>query len=97
MRIQIHLPRQSEAEIEPTIRSDITVKPKFYKKMGLVPVFYFTTIDKKNREERHVLMINAASKRMTVEKLVEVVPICDEREPKDATADGPADNETAED
>lgn len=84
MKIVIHLPRKSEASVTPDPKSDLTVHPKFYKKMGLVPVFYFTTIDAHNHEERHVLSINAANKQMKVEKLVEVVPVCDAKESKDA-------------
>jgi hypothetical protein len=56
----------------------VTVRPKFYKKTGNVPVFYFTTVDSRGREERHVLLISAANKQIKVEKLVEVVPACNE-------------------
>jgi hypothetical protein len=80
MKIQIHLPRQSEAEIEPPLKTDLTVKPKFYKTEGLVPVFYFTTVDAKHREEKHVMLINAKSKKISVEKLKEVIPLCDRTE-----------------
>ncbi len=78
MKIRIHLPRKTEGEIHPPhIKTDIEVTPKFYKKTGLVPVFYFTTVDAKGHEEQHVLSVNAANKRVVVEKLVEVVPYCD--------------------
>jgi hypothetical protein len=84
MKIVIHLPRHSEAELEPSLRTDLSVKPKFYKKTGWVPVFYFTTVDAHQREERHVLMVSAANKQIKVEKLVEVIPACNEKGKPDA-------------
>lgn len=97
MKVLIHLPRQTEAEIEPTVKTDITIKPKFYKRAGLVPIFYFTTVDAHQREERHVLLISAASKQIKVEKLVEVVPACDDKEAHNANSSGSADDEASED
>jgi hypothetical protein len=87
MKLVVHLPRQSEAELEPRLKEDLVIRPKFYKKTGWVPVFHFTTSDAKNREERHVLLVSAATKQIKVEKLVEVIPACD-KDSSDDDADG---------
>jgi hypothetical protein len=98
MRIRIHLPRKSEASIQPFIDEDIIVTPKFYKRTGWVPIFYFTTIDAGDKEERHVLSISAANKYVRVEKLNEVVPACDEPIKKQKKeSHGTASHETPED
>lgn len=78
MKIILHVPRKSEAELHPDLKQDISVTPRFYHRQGLVPVFYFTTVDAKGNEEKHVLTINAGNKKMHINKLVEVVPACDE-------------------
>lgn len=84
MKVQIHLPRQSEAEIKPPLSGDLTIRPKFYKKTGLVPILHFTTIDGRNREERYVMLLSATSRQVRIEKLVEVIPDCDIEEQPNA-------------
>jgi hypothetical protein len=96
MRIQLHLPRKSEAELSPEIDADIYIRPRFYKRTGTVPVLYLSTIDAFNKMEHYVLLINATSKNIRCEKLVEVAPACNEykrKESKDVTTH----NETNED
>lgn len=97
MKILLHLPRNSEAEIEPKLNSDIIVRPKFYKKSGWVPVFYITTVDNYNHEERHVFSISASTKQLKVEKLLEVIPAFNDKEQERANDRRSADDETAED
>ena len=100
MKIQIHLPRQSEAEIEPALEDDITVLPKFYKKSGFVNFLYITTITAKGKETRHVLTVNASNGKLLLNSLVEVMPDCDnpnKREKKDAESSGQTDDEAVQD
>ncbi len=91
MQIKLHLPRRSEAEIEPEQKQDLIITPKFYKRSGSVTFCYLTTVDSNGQEEYYMMTISASSKRLHIEKLVEVVPSCDEthahrkaREKKDA-------------
>lgn len=87
MKIRIQLPRESEARVFPVQKQDIDVIPRFYKKTGLVPVFYLTTIDANGHEEPHVLLLNAANKQIRIDKLVEVIPQCDEEKSTKASSE----------
>ncbi len=78
MEVKIHLPRKSEAELNPTLEQDLIVRPKFYKRTGWVPVFHMTTVDEQGNEELYTMVISAATKQIRVDKLVEVVPACDD-------------------
>jgi hypothetical protein len=98
MEVQIHLPRKTEAELTPEMRVDLKIRPKFYKRVGLVPIFYFTTIDGHGEEERHVLQVNAQTKKVSVERMVEVTPACNElRVPKEKNDGGKTDNAPSQD
>ena len=81
MKIRFHLPRESEAKLSPALKQDLDIHPRFYKKAGFTPFIYFTTVDAKGNEEPYVMLVNAASKAIRVEKLVEVIPACDEDNP----------------
>ena len=78
MQVIIHLPRRSEAEITPLQEEDLVITPKFYKKTGWIPILHFTTTDARGNEEQHVLSISAATKLLRIDKLVEVIPECDD-------------------
>lgn len=77
MDILIHTPRKTEAKISPEFKTDIIINPRFYNRKGTVPVFYFSVIDVRGNTDNYVLTINAATKFVKVEKLIEVQPLCD--------------------
>ncbi len=83
MKLKIHLPRESEAKITPTIRQDIEIAPRFYKRNGWVPVFYFTAVDAKGNEVQYVMTVSAGTMQVRIEKLVDVIPACDEDDVKE--------------
>jgi hypothetical protein len=78
MHAKIHLPRESEGAVKIQADGDIVIKPRFFKKIGWVPLFHMTLTDANKREDNYVVMVSAATKYIKVEKLVEVVPQCDE-------------------
>jgi hypothetical protein len=98
VKINIHLPRRSEADVDPKLESDLVIRPKFYKRTGMVPILYFTAVNKQGKEDRHVLLINAASGNIRVERLVEVIPDCDSNVKKEKKGDdtsGQSNDQTA--
>lgn len=82
MKIKVHLPRPTEATVTPKALEEVVIVPKFYKKTGFVPIFYMTTEDSFGNEERYVVQISGTSKFVRTDKLVEVIPDCDEPEHK---------------
>jgi hypothetical protein len=88
VKVILHLPRPSEAAMEPSLKQDLVITPRFYRKTGVVPVAYISTEDAKGRKEQYVLQIHAGTKQLRVEKLVEVVPVCDTDETPKEEPDG---------
>lgn len=78
MHAKIHLPRESEGTVKPPLEGDITIKPRFFKRVGWVPLFGLTVSDANKREDNYIVMVSAATKYIKIEKLVEVTPKCDE-------------------
>ncbi len=81
MKVKIHLPRKSEADITPSQKQDLEIHPRFYRKTGWSPILYFTTIDSKGNEEQHIMFVHASNKGLKIERLQEVTPACDDDEP----------------
>lgn len=80
MKIVVHLPRASEATVQHNDKpeGDITIKPRVYAKNGLVNVLHFSVANAKGETDRYVVTVSAANKGLRLQKLVEVVPACDE-------------------
>lgn len=87
MKIKVHLPRRSEADIAPPQKQDIEIQPKFYRKTGWSPILYFTTVDSKGDEEQHIMSIHAGNKGIKIERMIEVTPACDDDTPVPETKD----------
>lgn len=79
MKIKLHLPRPSEADLHPELTEDIVVKPRFYKQTGWTKVLYITVEDAKGKSEQYIMSVSATTKNLKVDKLKEVVPTCDTR------------------
>lgn len=79
MKIVVHWPRPVEASVTPMHSNEIEIQPKFYRRTGMVPVLHITTHDVRKKEERYVLSVSAASGQLKIERLIEVVPLCDDK------------------
>ncbi len=78
MKVSVHLPRESEASLhQPSLKGDITITPRVYKRIGLVTIAHLT-VATEHAVERYSLMVSTANGQLRIEKLVEVVPACDE-------------------
>lgn len=79
MQLTIHIPRSYEADLRPSLKQDLEIKPKFYAKQGWVPLLPITTTDAKGRERRFMLAVSATNGGVKTFEMKEVEPEVDTR------------------
>lgn len=77
MQLTIHVPRPYEADLKPSLKQDLEVRPKFYAKQGWVPLLPITTTDAKGRERRFMLSVSATNGAVRTMEMKEVEPEVD--------------------
>jgi hypothetical protein len=73
-QIIIQQPRRTEAVTEPPMTSSMSVRPRFYRRLGLQTVLYLHMIKPNGDTDEYQLLINAGNGNLKLEKLTEVVP-----------------------
>lgn len=79
MKIQVQLPRISEADVDHKPNKDVIITPIFYRRNGFSPFMHFTVTNDLGVIERYVLSVNGSNMNLRVDHLVPVTPACEDK------------------
>jgi len=86
MQFKIHVPRLSEAEVQPRMKDDLIVTPRVYRKTGRMPALYVTSTDDNGHVYEYVVYQNASDATLSISQMTLVTPKCDTRPKEVASA-----------